>query len=300
MNRAISFLTGRKVAPAVFLAPFMILFVVFKLYPVILAVAMSFTNALGVRPESWVGVGFTNYINVIKEQRFQGALGVNILYTIGTLAVLVPIPLVLAAILDSGRVVKSTVFRVLLFLPALTSLVIVGVLFRIILSDGGLLNVMLQTFLGIPPQRWVEAADLAIPSLIILATWRWTGINMIYFNSGLVNIPRELYEAAAIDGANPFQLFVWITLPLIRPVTFFVTVLTIIGGFQLFVEPFVFYTAGLTPGDRGLSVALYIYQRAFTSFQFGPAAAMGVILALITCAVSLVQFRFFGVLRREA
>ncbi len=115
-----------------------------------------------------------------------------------------------------------------------------------------------------------------------------------------MNIPRELYEAAAIDGANPFQIFLRITLPLLRPVTFFVTVLTIIGEFQLFVEPFILYTAGATPGDSGLSVALYIYQRTFTSFQLGPAAARGVILALITCAVSLVQFRFFGVLRREA
>jgi arabinosaccharide transport system permease protein len=301
MNRAISFLTGRKAAPFVFLTPFLILLLVFKVWPVILAVTMSFSNALGVKPDRWVGVGFANYIKILGNARFQGALGVNTLYTIGTLLVLVPVPLVLAAVLDSGRVVKSTVFRVILFLPALTSLVVVGTLFRIILAtNGGLFNTLLQTFLGIPPQRWLEVANLTIPSLIILATWRWTGINILYFNSGLVNIPRELYEAASIDGANAFQMFYRITLPLLRPITFFVTILTIIGGYQVFVEPFILYTAGTTPGDSGLSVALYIYQTAFTSFQLGQAAAMGVILALIICAISLVQFRFFGVLRREA
>lgn len=299
MKKASAFLTSRKVAPYVFLAPFMILLVVFKVYPIILAVIMSFTNALGLQPNKWVGVGFNNYANLLGNSRFQGSLWVTTAYTIWTLLVLVPIPLVLAALLDSGRVVKSTFFRVLLFLPGLTSLVVVGTLFRIILGDQGLFNGALGTFLGLPAQRWLEVSELTIPSLVILATWRWTGINILYFNSGLVNIPKELYEAASIDGANPFQLFMRITLPLLRPITFFVTVLTVIGGFQVFVEPFILYTAGNTPGDSGLSVALYIYQ-TFTSFHLGPAAAMGVILALIICVVSLVQFRFFGVNRREA
>jgi arabinosaccharide transport system permease protein len=122
---------------------------------------------------------------------------------------------------------------------------------------------------------------------------------MIYFNSGLVNIPRELYEAAAIDGANGIQSFFRITLPLLKPITFFVTILTIIGGYQVFVEPFILYQSGNTPGNSGLSVALYLYQTAFVSFNLGRAAAMGVILALIICAISLVQFRFFGVFRQE-
>lgn len=298
MNKVSSFLTSRKIAPFVFLAPFMILLVVFKLYPIVLAVVLSFTNALGLQPNKWVGVGFNNYANLLGNTRFQGSIWVTTIYTLWTLGILVPIPLVLAVLLDTGRVVKSTVFRVLLFLPGLTSLVVVGTLFRIILGDSGLFNGALETFLGLPPQRWLETAELTIPSLVILATWRWTGINILYFNSGLVNIPKEFYEAASIDGANPFQLFTNITLPLLRPITFFVTILTVIGGFQVFVEPFILYTAGNTPGDRGLSVALYIYQ-TFTSFHLGPAAAMGVILALITCAVSLLQFRFFGILGRE-
>jgi arabinosaccharide transport system permease protein len=300
MKSVTSVLSSRKIAPFVFLAPFMILFVLFKLWPVVLAISMSFQNARGVQPDKWVFTGLTNYANVAADTRFQGAFQVTTLYTIGTLLVLIPLPLVLAALLDSGRVVKSTVFRVILFLPALTSLVVAGIVFRIMLSREGLVNSALQSVLGITPQRWLEVADLTIPSLIFMATWRWTGINMIYFNSGLVNIPRELYEAASIDGASPFQLFFSITLPLIRPITFFVTVLTIIGGYQVFVEPFILYPGGTSPGDSGLSVALYIYRKAFTLFELGPAAAMGVILAIVICIVSLIQFRFFGFLRREA
>jgi len=294
-----SFLTGRKVAPYVFLAPFMALFMLFKVWPVILAVTMSFHHVRGVQSGNWDWVGLANYSKVISSVRFQTALRVTTFYTIGTLLVLVPVPLVLAALLDSGRVVKSTVFRVILFLPALTSLVVVGTIFRLILSRTGVLNAALETFFGIPPHRWLEVADLTLPSLIMLAAWRWTGINIIYFNSGLVNISRELYEAAAIDGANPFQIFLKVTLPLLKPITFFVTILTVIGGYQVFVEPFLLYTAGNTPGNSGLTVALHIYQTAFTMFELGPAAAMGVILALIICAISLVQFRFFGVFKRE-
>mgnify|MGYP001415249426 CR=1 FL=1 len=300
MKQVSTFLTSRKVAPYVFLIPFMTLFVLFKVWPAVLAVYMSFQDAQGVRSETWEWVGLANYANVLSNARFQTALRVTTSYTIGTLLVLVPLPLVLAAMLDSGRVVKSTFFRVVLFLPALTSLVVAGTIFRIILSRTGLLNAALEATLGIPPRRWLEVADLTLPSLIMIAAWRWTGINILYFNSGLVNIPRELYEAAAIDGANGVQIFFRITLPLLKPITFFVTILTIIGGYQVFVEPFVLYTTGNSPGNSGLTVALHLYRTAFRDFYLGPAAAMGVILALIICALSLLQFRFFGVFKKEA
>jgi arabinosaccharide transport system permease protein len=288
-----------KIAPIFFLAPFMILFVMFKVYPVYSAARMSFQEVQSLReaPE-WVGLD--NYERAEGNDRARKALQTTTLYTIGTLAVLVPLPLILAAILDSGRVVKPNVFRVILFLPALTTLIVTSVVFRMILAREGLLNGALSTFVGIGEVRWLETADLALPSLIIVATWRWTGINMIYFNAGLINIPRELYEAAAIDGANPFQMFFRITLPMIKPITFFVGLLTVIGGYQVFVEPFLLYPGGSTPGDGGLSIALLIYQMAFTRFELGYAAALGVILALIVLVVSLIQFRFFGGLRREA
>lgn len=293
----VNILNHKKVVPFVFLIPFLTIFVVFKVYPVILAIIMSFQNFQGVTSQEWVGL--TNYENVFELVRFNQALANTTIYTIGTLLILIPVPLVLAVLLDSGRVVQSTVFRTLIFLPALTSLVVAGTVFRLILAEGGFVNLFLSSVFGTRPLRWLEVSDLALPSLILVATWRWTGINILYFNSGLVNIPRELYEAAIIDGANAFQMFWRITLPLLRPTTLFVIVLSIIGGYQVFVEPFILYTGGGGPGDGGLTMALLIYRTAFTSFNFGTAAAMGVILAAIIFVFSLIQFRFFGVFSRE-
>jgi arabinosaccharide transport system permease protein len=291
------FLNHKKVVPIVFLAPFMIVFLIFKVYPVILAVIMSFQNFQGVQSQEWVGLA--NYENVFELVRFGQALTNTTVYTIGTLLILIPLPLVLAVLLDSGRVIQSTFFRTLIFLPALTSLVVAGTVFRLILAKNGFLNLALSSMTGIDPVRWLETSDMALPSLILVATWRWTGINILYFNSGLVNIQRELYEAAAIDGASPWQIFWRITLPLLRPTTFFVVVLSIIGGYQVFVEPFIIYSGGGGPGDGGLTLALLIYRTAFTSFNFGTAAAMGVVLATIIFIFSLIQFRFFGVLKKE-
>ena len=297
LSLAQRFLNNKRVVPLVFLAPFLIVFLVFKVYPVILAVIMSFQNFQGIKSQDWVG--FTNYENVFELVRFSQALTNTTVYTIGTLLVLIPLPLALAVLLDSGRVVGSTVFRVLIFLPALTSLVVAGTVFRLILAKDGFLNLFLENTLGMDRLRWLEVAELALPSLILIAAWRWTGINILYFNSGLVNIPQELYESASIDGASPWQMFWRITLPLLRPTTFFVVVLSIIGGYQVFVEPFILYAGGAGPGDGGLTLALLIYRTAFTSFNFGTAAAMGVILALIIFVFSLIQFRFFGVLGQE-
>ena len=293
-----SILNHKKVVPFVFLLPFLIIFLVFKVYPVILAVLMSFQNFQGLQNQQWVGL--TNYQNVFRLVRFSQALTNTTVYTVGTLLVLIPLPLILAVLLNSRRVFQSTLFRTLLFLPALTSLVVAGTVFRLILAENGFLNLFLSSTFGIqPPPRWLEVADLALPSLILVATWRWTGINILYFNSGLVNIPRELYEAAIIDGASPFQMFWRITLPLLRPTTLFVVVLSIIGGDQVFVEPFILYRGGGGPGDGGLTMALLIYRTAFTSSNFGTAAAMGVILAAIIFVFSLIQFRFFGVFSKE-
>jgi arabinosaccharide transport system permease protein len=263
MNRVTTLVNSRKVAPWVFLAPFLILFLVFKVFPVVLAVLMSFQKIQGINTGAFNGTA--NYEALASNVRFGVALRNTTVYTIATLLVLSPIPLVIAVLLDSPT---------------------------------GLLNSALAQF-GLQPQRWLEVADLAIPSLVLLAVWRWTGINIIYFNSGLVNISKEFYEAASIDGANPFQLFWHITLPLLRPTTLFVVILSIIGGFQVFVEPYILYPGGQSPGDGGLSLAYLIYRTAFNSFNLGSAAAMGVILALIIFILSLIQFRFFGAFQRE-
>jgi arabinosaccharide transport system permease protein len=280
-----------RFAPFVFLAPFMAVFVVFRVWPLIQAVEMSFQDVQGLQGNDWVGL--ENYQSILANPRFTDALVNTIVYTLMTLIILVPIPLALAALLDRGRTYKPMAWRVALFIPALASLVVVSFLFRIVLGDNGLLNTALSA-LGLPPQAWLTSASLAIPSLLIIATWRWVGINMLYFNSGLVNISRELYEAAAIDGARGTQMFRHISLPLLRPTIIFVLIISVIGGFQLFVEPFLLWGGGNSPGGAGLSVGLLIYRTAFTSFKFGDAAAMGVVLGIIILIVSLIVFRLAG------
>ena len=296
MKSLFSFFNSRKVAPYLFLLPFLTIFVVFKVWPIYTATRMSFQDVASLEKMTFVGT--ENYTDLADNIRFHTAVENTARYTVGILLVLVPIPLLLAVFLNSKRLAGKTFFRTMLFLPALTSLVVVGTIFRLLLNANGVVNSAVGTA-GIEPQRWLEVPRYVIPAMIVMAFWRWTGINIIYFNSGLVNIPGELYEAAAIDGANRVQSFWHITLPLLRPTTIFVSTLTIIGGFQLFVEPFILFPGGRTPGDSGLSIAYLIYRTAFNSFQLGPAAAMGVVLGLIILTFSLLQFRFFRVLKED-
>jgi len=296
MSQIRGLLYNRKIAPIVFLTPFMVIFLVFKVWPVILAVNMSFQRFEGVQNQTYIGLANYNYI--FSFDRFFTALQNTTVYTMGTLLILIPLPLTLAVLLNSGRVIKATAFRIALFLPALASLVVTGTIFRLLMAREGFLNSVI-TNSGLEPVRWLETAELALPSLILLATWRWTGINMMYFNAGLVNIPKELYEAASIDGANEVQMFSRITLPLISPTILFVLIISIIGGYQVFIEPLILYPGGNSPGDGGLTMAMLIYRTGFTSFEFGRAAAMGVVLAVIIFTVSFIQFRFFGAFRRE-
>jgi arabinosaccharide transport system permease protein len=284
-------LLDARLAPFVFLAPFMIVFLVFRIWPLIQAVEMSFQDVQGLQGNDWVGL--ENYQAIFANPQFMTALSNTFVYTILTLIILIPIPLALSALLDRGRTYRPLAWRIAMFIPALASLVVVSFIFRIVLAENGLLNSALGA-LGLPPQAWLTTASLAIPSLLIIATWRWVGINMLYFNSGLVNISRELYEAAAIDGARATQVFRYITVPLLRPTIIFVLIISVIGGFQLFVEPFLLWPGGNSPSGGGLSMGLLIYRTAFTSFKFGDAAAMGVVLAFIIFIVSLIVFRLAG------
>jgi arabinosaccharide transport system permease protein len=284
-------LLDARLAPFVFLAPFMAIFVVFRVWPLIQAVVFSFQDVKGIYNNRWVGL--KNYQDAVQDPQFLTAMGNTFVYTIMTLIILIPIPLALSALLDRGRTWRPMVWRMAMFLPALASLVVVSFIFRVILSEDGLVNKALMA-IGLSPQAWLTSASLAIPSLLIVATWRWVGVNMLYFNSGLVNIQRELYEAAAIDGARGTQMFRHITVPLMRPTIMFVLIISVIGGFQLFVEPLLLWAGGNSPSNSGLSTALLIYRTAFTSFRFGEAAAMGVILALVILIVSLIVFRLTG------
>lgn len=284
------------VVAAVFLLPFLIVFGVFRVWAVANAVVMSFQEMEGIGVARWTG--FDNYVKLLSDSTFHTALRNTVFYTAGTLLILIPVPLILAAVLRSPLVARASAFRSTIFLPVLTSLVVVSVVFSLLLATNGLLNSFLGLF-GVPPLRWLEARNLAVPAMIIMAVWRWTGINIIYFTTGLANIPRDMYEAASVDGAGAFRKFWNISVPLSKPIILFVTVLTIFGGMQLFVEPFILWGTGGGPGQGGLSVVVYLYRTAFTSFQLGYASAIGVVLALIIVTLSLVVLKVFGFFKRD-
>ena len=231
-----------------FLLPFMAIFVVFRVWPLIQAVVFSFQDVQGIQGNDWVGL--ENYQRIFNAPQFTTAMANTFVYTIMTLIILIPIPLALSALLDRGRTYRPMAWRISLFLPALASLVVVSFIFRVD-PFGGRPHEQGAMSLGLPPQAWLTSASLAIPSLLIIATWRWVGVNMLYFNSGLVNISRELYEAAAIDGASGTQMFRHITVPLMRPTIMFVLIISVIGGFQLFVEPLLLWPGGNSPSNSG-------------------------------------------------
>lgn len=292
------FLQRPGVVATVFLAPFLILFSVFRVWPIISAVSISLQDIQSIGQGEFIGLG--NYGSLLDNESFIAALKNTALYTGGTLLLLVPIPLMLAALLHSGSVKAPGAFRTILFLPLLAGLVVVGVVFQLILTENGVMNAGLGLF-GLPRLAWLDVPELALPSLLIVAVWRWTGINIVYFSTGLATIPNDLHEAAVIDGASGIRRFLHISLPLTKPIILFVSVLTLIGGFQLFVEPFILWAqqGGVGPNRAGMSIVVLLYRTAFTNFQLGLASAIGVVLALIITVIAIVQLRAFGFFARD-
>ena len=280
-----------------FVAPALTLIGVFFVLPVAASLLLSFTDfdiyALG-RLDRLRFIGLDNYRRLLADPLFWTALR-NTLYFVvvgGPLSVLVSLG---AALLVNHRLTWSQGwFRTLLFLPVVTTLVAVAVVWRYLYHPRhGFLNYVLG-WVGLPPIDWLGDPDWAMPAIILMAVWKNFGFNMVVFIAGLQSIPRRLYEAAEIDGADGWAQFRYITLPMLAPTFLFVTVITLIGYFQLFAEPYVMTQGG--PADSTLSVALLMFQEGFRWWNLGYAAAVAFVLFLIILAGTLVQAR----LRRES
>lgn len=284
-------MVGRKLpAYALFLAPALSAIGVFLFVPVIAAFALSFTDfdiySLGDLSTARV-VGLRNYIQLFDDPLFYTALW-NTLYFLlvgGPLSIAVSLG---AALLLNARIVRfKPFFRFVYFAPVVTTLVAVAVVWRFIYHPRfGLLNYALGLF-GVSPVDWLGDPAWAMPSLILLAVWKNFGYNMIIFIAGLQNIPESLYEAASLDGAGGWQKFWRITIPMLAPTTLFVTIMTMIGYFQLFAEPYVMTQGG--PLNRTLSIVLYMYQQGFRWWNMGYAAAVAFVLFLFIVAGTAVQ-----------
>lgn len=287
---------SQKIAPYVFVLPFILSFLIFFAYPLIHAVVMSFQQVL---PGDVKFIGLENYRKLWNPD-FWTALLNSTRYTFWTLLLLIPVPMVLAVLLNSKKMIASNFFRSTLFIPALTSVVVAGVVFRLIFGelDGALMNTILHWF-GVPSKQWLYSSSLAMVAMIVLAGWRWIGINVLYFLSSLQSIPQELYEAADIDGAGIMRKFMKITIPMMKPITIYVITITIYGGYAMFTESYMLWAGKPSPQNIGLTMVGYIYQQGFQYFDLGFGSAIGITLLGITLVVSLLQLNLLGLFKKE-
>lgn len=288
--------TQQKLVPYVFITPFLITFFLFFLYPLVSSVVMSFQE---IYPGQVSFVGLENYRELVTE-RFFTALSNSFWYTLLTIAVLVPLPIFLAVLLQKAAALNNA-YRAMLFVPSLVSVVVAGTLIRLLFSSGdqAVVNSIVQ-FFGGESKNWLLAGQpYAMILLVSLATWKWTGVNIVYFLAGLNAIPNELYEAAKIDGAGPFSQFFRITLPLLKPTIIFVTTISIFGGFAMFEESYILWAGNESPNNVGLTMVGYLYQRGFQQANLGVGAAIGVVLIAIVFVISVAQLNIFGFFKDE-
>lgn len=267
-------------------SPYVLFFVLFVGYPLLFSIILVFHRWNVVTPMEWIGL--RNFERLFGDPLFYKSVGNTFVF------LFVHIPLQLVAALGFALLLNMNVrlrgfFRTLYFLPVVVSGVVVTILWQQLYAyDSGLLNRLLA-FMGAGRVPWLVNPDVAMGSIAILATWKNVGIYIVMFLAGLQNIPTELYESSSLDGATPPRQFLKITLPLLNPTIVVVLVLSTIGGFSMFIEPYVLTGGG--PMQSTLSAVLYIYNQAFYFSHMGYAATLGLVFAVIVFAVVLLQKR---------
>ena len=285
---------SRRAALGLFLLPALVLYVLFVLFPIIQAAHFSLYKWNGLRPlTDFVGLG--NYTRALADPIFQQGLLHNAIIVLLSLALQIPFALGVALQL-ARRFPGRAVFRLLFFAPYVIAEVIAGVVWRLILQPGGLAEGVLNaTGLGAWYTPWLADPDTVLWALFVIISWKYFGFHMILMLAGLQGIPRELEEAAAIDGASRRQTLRYVTLPLLGPTIRVSVFLSIIGAIQLF--DLVWVTTNGGPANASNTMATYMFDWGFKRFQLGYGSAVAVIMFLICLAVALAYQRF--VLRRD-
>ncbi len=277
--------------PALFIAPGFLLFVVAVLYPMAQAVGMSFFDWKVVAGAASTFLGLDNYVRAVNDPRFWLALSNSGIYMLFTVPPQIVLGLMVALLLKDKSPAQP-LFRVLYYLPVVTSWVVVSLLFKYLFADRGLINFALDDLLGATDKiSWLAERWTALVAICALGVWKGIGWSMMIFLAALQGVPRELEEAAVVDGANGWQRFLTVTLPAIWPATIFVTVMLVIGGFNVFASVLVMTGGG--PGGATEVLLTYMYRQAFEFLDFGYGSALAVILTAIVFALSLVQLRLF-------
>lgn len=277
-------------APYLFVLPFLILFSTFFVYPFCMSILLSFYKTAG--PRHQVFVGLEHFLFLFRDALFWKALGNTTRYVLIFLSIQIPASLGLALLLNNPHLRFRNFFRYAFFSSHLVGSVFVAVLFSLLLTPRhGLINRFIGALTPFGSEiNWLSQPTLAMPAVIIAALWLSIGYGMVYFLAALQSVDKELYEAAEADGAGKFARFWNVTLPGIRPVLTFLTLVGAIGAFQLFELPYVLFN-GAGPNNSMLTIVMYLFQQGFETGDIGYAAAIGWVLFLIILLVSLAQIK---------
>ncbi|WP_456845076.1 carbohydrate ABC transporter permease [Cellulomonas sp. P5_C6] len=269
-----------------FVAAPIIGFLLFTLYPICFAVYASLTSWNGLGPMTFVGLD--NYVTLFGDEYFRISLYNTFFYMIG-----IPIGLALSLLLAlalNRKIHGRTAFRTIYYVPVISSLAAIAIVWQFAYNgDFGLINQVLAWF-GIDGPDWLQNTATVKPAIIIMAIWKGLGYSMLLYLAAIQGVPASLHEAAALDGANSFQRLRNITLPMVRPVTFFLVVTNIIAGSQIFTEINIMTPAG-GPEFSSASIVWYIVRKAFKYQQMGYATAMSIVLGVLVFVITLIQFR---------
>ena len=297
MNKFKKFFYSQKAAPYVFVLPFIISFAFFWIYPLFSTITMSFQE---IKPTGAEWVGLKNFSKLLKDTVFHTAILNSFEYMALTLVLLIPFPMLFAVLMDSRLVKAKGFWKACLYVPALTSVVISGTLFRLMFSEypTGQMN-MITAALGLGTFKWLKMKATGLTALLIVCCWRWTGVNMLYFISGLKAIDTSLYESAEIDGASAWQKFRYVTIPLLKPTTIYVLTISVYAGLAMFMESYMLWAGPDSPNNIGLTIVGYLYKRGITKNQLGYGSAVGIVLLVIALFINIVQLVLNGTFKKE-
>ncbi len=278
----------RRRAAWFMVSPYVVHLLIFVFFPIAFSVWLTFQKWNIISPMSWVGLD--NYIHLFQDRTFGRAL----INTLTFLAIHIPLQIGVAlflAILLAEQPWFKGFFRSVFFMPVVISGVVVTVMWQQLFGlETGILNQFLMK-ISLPRVEWLSDPDIAMISIAVMATWKNVGLYVILFLTGIQQVPVSYYEAAKMEGADAWQQFRHITLPAIRPTIFMVFILSTVGGFSLFIEPYVMTDGG--PLNATMSAILYIYKQAFVYYHMGYAATLGLVLAVLVMGVVAVQKRIF-------
>ncbi|MHC1547290.1 carbohydrate ABC transporter permease [Phyllobacterium sp. K27] len=268
-----------------FLAPYLLIFAVFWIWPIISSFWMSFHNT---RINPWVFNPGMNWGRLFADPAFYNALKNTMIILVIQVPVMITLATIIAVLLNSPLLKARGLFRFAFFAPVVVGEVAYAAVFRLMFNlDFGIINKLLNK-VGIPAISWFAETPFAMALLIIAVTWRWAGYNAIIILSGLQSIPEDVYEAATLDRVSKLRQFIYVTLPLLKPVILFCVVLSIIGSMQLFTEPFLITNRG-GPGGGTETLGLFLYRQGFASLNFGYASAIAYTMAALAILISLLN-----------